>query len=195
MKKVATKCTKHISSLKTDPNSVLFSEEKIDTRLLKKLKKSKYAKDSLLLKLIYLVDNKLNDEEKAPTKVDYIEKREIDRSTLYSFDGPFQLIHADVGNLEVLGKSSTTARYVFLSVDLYSSKIYVYPMRSRKKILQKMKISFDETKNKRSKKTMRLHVDNEFQQVKIKDLNDENSVEMFTTSVRGGKAFAAEQKK
>ena len=148
-----------------------------------------------MLKLIYLVDNKRNDEEKVPTKVDYIEKREIDRSTLYSFDGPFQLIHADVGNLEFLGKSSTTARYVFLSVDLYSSKIYVYPMRSRKKILQKMKISFDETKNKRSKKTMRLHVDNEFQQVKIKDLNDENSVEMFTTSVRGGKAFAAEQKK
>ena len=41
---------------------------------------------------------------------------------------------------------------------------------------------------------MRLQVDNEFQQVKIKDLNDQNSVEMFTTSVRGGKAFAAEQK-
>ena len=80
------------SSLKTDPNSVLFSEEKIDTRLLKKFKKSKYAKDSLFLKLIYLVDNKLEDEEKVPTRVDYVEKREIDRSTLYSFDGPFQLI-------------------------------------------------------------------------------------------------------
>ena len=34
----------------------------------------------------------------------------------------------------------------------------------------------------------------EFQQVKIKDLNDENNVEMFTSSVRGRKAFAAEQK-
>ena len=32
------------SSLKTDPNSVLFSEEQIDKRLLKKLKKSKYKK-------------------------------------------------------------------------------------------------------------------------------------------------------
>ena len=41
---------------------------------------------------------------------------------------------------------------------------------------------------------MRLLVDNEFQEVKIKDLNDENNVEMFTSSVRGGKAFAAEQK-
>ena len=42
---------------------------------------------------------------------------------------------------------------------------------------------------------MRLQVDNEFQQVKIKDLNNGNNVEMLTTSsVRGGKAFAAEQK-
>ena len=30
--------------------------------------------------------------------------------------------------------------------------------------------------------------------MKVKDLNDLNNVEMFTTSVRGGKAFAAEQK-
>ena len=41
---------------------------------------------------------------------------------------------------------------------------------------------------------MRLQVENEFQQVRIKDLNDLNNVGMFTASVRGGKAFAAEQK-
>ena len=40
---------------------------------------------------------------------------------------------------------------------------------------------------------MRLQVDNEFQLVKIKDLNDENNVVMFTSSTRDGKAFAAEQ--
>ena len=39
---------------------------------------------------------------------------------------------------------------------------------------------------------MRLQVDNEFQQVKIKDLNNESNVEMFTSSVRGGKAFPEE---
>ena len=41
---------------------------------------------------------------------------------------------------------------------------------------------------------MRLQVDNKFQQVKIKDLNNLNNVDMFTTSVGGGKVFAAEQK-
>ena len=56
-----------------------------------------------------------------------------------------------------------------------------------------MKLFYDIVKNKR-KKTMKLQVNNEFQQVKIKDLNVQNNVEMFTTSVRGGKAFAAEQK-
>ena len=47
----------------------------------------------------------------------------------------------------------------------------------------------------RKGKKMKLQVDQEFQQVRIvKDLNDLNNVEMFSTSLRGGKAFAAEQK-
>ena len=43
-----------------------------------------------------------------------------EKSTLYSFDGLFQLIRAGVGSLELLGKSETTPRYVLLIVDLYS---------------------------------------------------------------------------
>ena len=140
-----------------------------------------------------MTDNVLEDEEKVHTRVEFVEKREIDRSTFYSFDGPFQLIHADVGNSEFLVKNARIPRYVLLVVDLYSLIVYVYPMRSRKQILQKMKLIYDEAKDKRKNKIMRLQVDNEFQQVKIKDLNDQNNVEMFTTSVRGGKAVAAEQ--
>ena len=57
-----------------------------------------------------------------------------------------------------------------------------------------MALFYDEIKkNKRANKFMRLQVDNEFQQVKIKDLNEMNNLEMFTKSVREGKAFAAEQ--
>ena len=67
-------------------------------------------------------------------------------------------------------------------------------MKSRKQILQKLKLFYNDVRNKRTGKRMRLQVDNEFEQVKNKDLNDENNVEMFTTAVRGGKAFAAEQK-
>ena len=53
-----------------------------------------------MLELIYNANTKLEDEEKTTTRVDYVGKRETDRSTLYSFDGPFQLIHLDVENLE-----------------------------------------------------------------------------------------------
>ena len=78
-KKILKQAKSIFSSLTTDPNSVLFSEEQIDKRLLKKLNKSKYKKDTLLLKLILLADNNLENEDKTPTKVDFIEKREIDR--------------------------------------------------------------------------------------------------------------------
>ena len=57
-----------------------------------------------------------------------------------------------------------------------------------------MKLFYDEVKEKRKGKRMRLQIDTEFQQVKIKSLNDENNIEMFTSSLRGGKAFAAEHK-
>ena len=67
-------------------------------------------------------------------------------------------------------------------------------MCSRKQILQKIALFYDEIKNKRKSKLMRLQVNNEFQQVKIKNLNKMNNAEMFTTSVRGGKAFASEQR-
>ena len=62
-------------NLKTDPNSILFSEEKIGEWLFKKFKKLKYVScDSLFLKLILLADNKLQGEEKIPTRADFIEK-------------------------------------------------------------------------------------------------------------------------
>ena len=41
---------------------------------------------------------------------------------------------------------------------------------------------------------MCLQMDLEFQQNSIKKLNEENDVEMYSSKIRGGKAFAAEQK-
>ena len=48
-----------------------------------------------------------------------------------------------------------------------------------------MRLFYNEVKDKRKNKRVRLQVDSEFQQVKIKDLNDENNVEMLTSSVSG----------
>ena len=68
-KKLMQKARNIFTSLKTDPNSVLLSEKEIDERLLKKCKISKFAKDSLLLKIISFVDIKLDNEDKLPTRV------------------------------------------------------------------------------------------------------------------------------
>ena len=150
--KLLKKTKKLFGNLKIDPSSVLFSEERIDNRLLKKLKNSKYVKDRELLKLVNEADSKyFLDDNIVPTRADYVKKREIDRSTLYSFDGPFQLVHADIGNLEFLGKNATFPQNARVIVDLYSSKVHVYSMRSRKQILQKMKLFYDEVRSKRKR--------------------------------------------
>ena len=95
--------------LKPDVNSVLFTKEKINSNLFKRLKKSLYAEDKKLLNLILAVENfnELNkkDSKTLPIRLDYVEKRNIDRSTLYSVHGPFQLFHVDIANLRLLGKS------------------------------------------------------------------------------------------
>ena len=127
-------------------------------------------------------------------RTDYIEKRDIDRSTLYSFSRPFELVHADVGNLEFLAKNATFPQYVLVLVYLFSSKTYTYPMKSRKQIRQKLKQFYEEVKQKRKGKKMKLQVDQEFQQLRIKGLNKEHNLEMFSTSLRGRKGFAVEQK-
>ena len=68
-------------------------------------------------------------------------------------------------------------------------------MRSRKQTRQRLEQFYEDVESKRKKgKKMKLQVDQGFQQIKIKDLNKQNNVEMFSTSLRGGKAFAAEQK-
>ena len=87
-----------------------------------------------LLKLINLLKNDIDqiDDNEIPTRVDYVEKRKIDSSTLYSFNGPFQLLHADNANLQFLGKSISVLNYALLIVAIYSSKVYVYLMRSLK---------------------------------------------------------------
>ena len=98
-KKIFKKAENVFNSLKIDTSSAIFAEEVLDKKLLNRLRKSKYETDKLLFKFVNLSDSKfIFNEHKAPTRADYVEKREIDRSTSYSFDGPFHLLHADVGN-------------------------------------------------------------------------------------------------
>ena len=66
-------------------------------------------------------------------------------------------------------------------------------MKKRNNLKRKMEIFYQEVDQKRKEKMLRLQTDLEFQQNKIKKLNKKYNVEMFSTRLRGGKAFAAEQ--
>ena len=138
------------NKLKTDPQSVAFVEEILDKNLLAKLKKSKYAADKQFFKLVNFVDKgSIIFNPETVNRTDYVEKRDIDCSTLYSFSRPFELLHADVGNFKFLGKNATFPKYVLVLVDLFSSKTYTYPMRSRRQIRQKLELFYNDVKEKR----------------------------------------------
>ena len=87
---------------------------------------------------------------------------DIDHSTLYSIQAPFDLLHADVGDLRFLGKSGADPRYCLLLVDLFTSKVYVYGMKNRYLIPLKLEKFYKEVASKRKNKKMRLQNDLEF---------------------------------
>ena len=66
-------------------------------------------------------------------------------------------------------------------------------MKNRSLLVRKMELFYNDIKDKRRGR-MRLQTDKEFDQNKMKKLNKKFHVEMHQTNLRGGKAFAAEQK-
>ena len=183
-------------SLQKDPQSVLFGNQSITRQLQKKLTKSFYEKDKVFHKLYQNLEDKNFDKKdyKVPLTTPFYEKRtDIDRTTLYSIEKPFQKVHADIADLRFFAKSAVDPKYALLCVDLFTSKIYVYPMKNRSLLAKKLRLFYEEIESKRNEK-MYLQTDLEFKQNAIKNLNKEFNVEMFHTKLRGGKAFAAEQK-
>ena len=183
-------------TLQKDSKSVLCANTTISKNLLKKINKRTYQKDRVFNELYQKLEDKSfdKDNDKIPLRTPFFEKKgDIDRSTLYSIERPFRKVHADIADLRFFAKSAVDPKYALLAVDLFTSKTYVYPMKSRKLLARKLKLFYDETEPKRNGK-MSLQTDLEFKQNAIKKLNKEFNVEMFHSKVRGGKAFAAEQK-
>ena len=186
-----------------DQNSVFYSSDKITRILLNKGRKSSYEKDKVFYKIFNSIEDKdvtydFNDENtRLPFYTLFVElKKDIDRSlSLYSIDAPLQFFHADIANLQFFSKSAVDPKYALICVNLFSSKICVYPMRKKSNLAQKMELFYKEIKQKcNQKEKMRLQVNLEFQQNKIKKLNNKYNVEMFSTKTHGGKAFAENRK-
>ena len=183
-------------------NSVLFAADQLNARLLHKIKKSSYDKYQVFYKLFKKFESKeeqdvIEKESKVPFYTPFVEnKKDIDRSSaLYTVNGPLQFCHADLAYLQVFGKSAVDPKYTLLCVDLFTSKVYVYTLKTKNNLAKKLEQFYKEIDFKRVKnETMRLQVDLEFQQNQLKKINQKYNVEMFSSKTRGGKAFAAEQK-
>ena len=118
--------------------------------LLNKAKKSTYAKDNVFVNLYnQLEDKNFYQNNNLPLATPFVDKRsDIDRSTLYSISKPFELLHADIAHLRFLAKSDVEPKCCLLMVDLFSSKIYVYPMKNRSLLAKKLNLFYNDIKKK-----------------------------------------------
>ena len=162
--------------------------------LFNKAAKSAFEKDKVFVNLYNQLENKKkfkkpNQDSLPITTPFYDFKSNVDHSTLYSVGKPFELLHADIADTRFLAKSAVDPKYCLLLVDLFTSKVYIYPMKSRNLLARKLKLFYEDVKNKRTGR-MRLQTDLEFKQNQIFKLNDEFNVDMFHTRLRGGKTSA-----
>ena len=182
-------------SLQNNPRSVFYTTTKLTKALIKKAQTAAYVKDKAFANLHDELDDKdFHKNENLSLVTPYIDKRtNIDHSTLYSFNKPFEILHVDIADLRSLSKSAADPKYCLLLVDLFTSKINVYPMKNRSLLAKKLELIYNDIQPKRTGK-MCLQTDKEFNQNKVKQLNEKFDVEMYHTELHGGKAFAAEQK-
>ena len=185
------------NSLQKNTNSIFYlAGNTITKTLINKASKSVFAKDQLFVNLYKQLEDKTkfkNTNLLPITTPFYESKSNVDHSTLFSISKPFELLHGDIADTRFLAKSAVDPKYCLLMVDLFTSKVYVYPMKNRSLLAKKLKLFYDDIQKKRTG-LMRLQTDLEFKENEILKLNNDYDVEMFHTKVRGGKAFAAEQK-
>ena len=186
--------------LKYDKRSALYLNDNISNGIIKKIKRSSYILDKQFLK--ELTDNNVEDIPLVqPLFTPFSRRKNDQQSTLYSMNGPFQRIHADLADINYLKPNATEPKYILVVVDLFSSKVYLYPLKNKAKLIKGMQYFYSEIYEARSKlgeggvpSTLYLQVDQEFNRRDLQLLNIQNKVEMYNTKMNDGHAFGAEQK-
>ena len=119
--------------------------------VIKKASKSFYEKDKVFVSLYNQLDDK-NIQQKRdilPVVTPFIKiKSNVDHSTFFSINKPFDLLHADIAVTRFLVKSAVDPKYCLLLVDLFTSKIYVYPMKNRSFLAKKLKLFYEDIEKK-----------------------------------------------
>ena len=99
-----------------------------------------------------MYENDEGTKMRIPFYAPFVEQRkDIDHSSaLYIVKMPFELVHADIADIRFFLKSAVDPKYFLLAVDLFTSKVYVYTMRSRNHFIKKNRtfLSWYSTKKK-----------------------------------------------
>ena len=138
------KTDKNLFKLLTkDDSGIFYAAEKITNTLLKEARKSNYISDKVLYRMYKNLENRIdfnNENLILPVYTSFIEQENIDSSKFFSIKAPFELIHADIADINFLAKPSVTPVYCLLFVDLFTSKVYTYPMKKRSLLKNKSEI-------------------------------------------------------
>ena len=119
-------------NLQKDPRSVFYSIRTLSESIIKKTHRSFYEKDVVFVNLYKELEDKNFYQKKEILSLVipfFNQKSNVDHSTLYSISKPFDLVHGDIADTTFLAKSAVDPKYCLLLVDLFTSKIYVYPIK------------------------------------------------------------------
>ena len=116
------------------------------------MSKSVFEKDKVFVNLYDQLENKRfrrSKQDILPVTTPFYDfKSNVDHSTLHSVGKPFELFHADIADTRFLAKSAIDPKYCLLLVDLFTSKVYIYPMKSRNLLAKKLKLFYEDVKTK-----------------------------------------------
>ena len=137
-------------NLQKDPRSVFYSVGNLSKSILNKATKSVYEKDKVFVNLYNQLEDKIFYQNNIlPLVTPFINKKSnVDHSTLYSIGKPFELLHADIVETNFFVKSAVDPKYCLLLVDLFTSKVYVYPIKNRSLLAKKLKLFYEDINRK-----------------------------------------------
>ena len=122
------------NNLQKNPKSIFYLIGNVSKTVLNKASKSFYEKDKVFVNLYKQLEDKNFKPKKdvLPVATPFNDfKSNVDHSTLFSIGKPFELSHADIVDTRFLAKSAVDPKYCLLLVGLFTSKIYIYPMKNR----------------------------------------------------------------
>ena len=118
--------------------------------MLKKARNSLYEKDNVFVNIFNKLEKKdFLELETLPLSTPFVKKRQnIIGTTLYSFSGSFQALQADIAYISSLARSVVHLKFCLLFVDLFTSKIYTYPTKTRNLLAKKMELFYNDINKK-----------------------------------------------